>query len=218
VPQAGPRSSGPPSQVAPDAAAKKQEYFVLIDPGHGGADKGATLGSGISEKQVTLAFARELRKQLAERGIASHLLREADTPLSLEQRAEMANQQRPFLYLGIHASTGPKGVRVYAPRAQKPSSPAPAFLDWDAAQFPAMERSAGFARSVTRELQRREIHAVGLTAVLRPLNNVTAPAIGIEIAAPAVDAGTLLTQKVENPIATALATAVAQFRPGGARP
>ncbi len=201
---------------APDV--KQQDYFVIIDPSHGGTDKGAMLGSGVSEKQVTLAFARELRKELTERGIACKLLRETDVPVSLEKRAEFANQQRPFLYLGIHAAAGPSGVRVYAPRVDKPSASAPPFLNWDAAQFPAMERSAAFARTVTRELQRKNIRAAGLSAALRPLNNVTAPAIGIELAAPSADAGTLLTQKVENPIATAVAIAVAQARPAGARP
>ncbi len=198
--------------------AKQQDYFVLIDPSHGGGDKGAVLGSGVTEKHITLAFARELRKELTERGIACRLLREADVPISLEKRAELANQQRPFLYIGIHAATGPSGVRVYTPRVEKPATSAVPFLSWEAAQFPAMERSAAFARSVTRELQRKSVHVAGFSAALRPLNNVAAPAIGIELAAPPADAGTLLTQKVENPIATAVAIAIAQAHPGGAHP
>ena len=190
----------------------------MIDPGHGGSDKGAVLGSGLTEKQVALSFARELRKELVERGVACRLLRESDTLISLEKRAELANQQRPFLYLGIHASSGPGGVRVYAPLVDKSAASAPPFLAWNAAQYPATERSGAFAKSITRELQRRNIHVTGLSATLRPLNNITAPAIGVELAAPPADAGTLLSQKIENPIAAAVAIAITQTHPAGVHP
>jgi len=64
----------------------------MIDPSHGGADKGAIFGSKLVEKDITLRLARELRKELDERGIASRLLRESDIDLSLDRRAEITNE------------------------------------------------------------------------------------------------------------------------------
>ena len=66
----------------------------MIDPSHGGYDKGATFGGKLVEKDITLRLAREVRKELEERGIAARLLRESDIDLSLDRRAEITNEQR----------------------------------------------------------------------------------------------------------------------------
>ncbi len=55
----------------------------MIDPSHGGNDKGANFSGKLMEKDITLRLARELRKELEERGIAARLLRESDIDLSL---------------------------------------------------------------------------------------------------------------------------------------
>jgi N-acetylmuramoyl-L-alanine amidase len=212
------RGLSPSSKAIPEISARKQEYFVMIDPGHGGSDKGSVLGSGVTEKQVTLAFARELRKELAERGIACRLIRDSDVPVSLDKRAEIANEQRPFLYVSIHAAAGPSSIRVYSPYLSKPSSPPGLFVNWNSAQFPVLERSTAVARSVSRELQRKNIRVVGLSAALRPLIHITAPAIAIELAVPSHSAATLLTEKFDNPIATAVAIAINQGHATGGQP
>ncbi|HSK45767.1 MAG TPA: N-acetylmuramoyl-L-alanine amidase, partial [Candidatus Binatia bacterium] len=84
-----------PSSTAPTESRKRTpEFFVMIDPSHGGNDKGATLGGKLAEKDITLRLAREVRKELEERGIAARLLRESDIDLSLDRRAEITNEQR----------------------------------------------------------------------------------------------------------------------------
>jgi len=66
--------------------------IVVIDPGHGGRDPGATGISGNSaEKDLPLALARELRDKLAERGrVRVALTRDRDRYLTLDQRADQA--------------------------------------------------------------------------------------------------------------------------------
>ena len=94
--------------------------IVLIDPGHGGSDPGAPGVSGqIAEKQLTLAFARELRDLLAERGrVRVAMTREDDRALSLEQRAAIARKLGAGLLVSVHMDSAPnplaRGATVYS--------------------------------------------------------------------------------------------------------
>ena len=94
--------------------------IVVIDAGHGGRDPGATGVSGAStEKQLTLALARELRDRLAERGrVRVALTREDDRYLTLDQRAGIARRLGASLYLSLHIDAAPnplaRGATVYS--------------------------------------------------------------------------------------------------------
>jgi len=94
--------------------------IVLIDPGHGGKDPGATGVSGSSrEKDLTLAMARELANLLEERGrVRVALTREEDRYLTLEQRAGIARRLQAGLFLSLHMDSAPnplaKGATVYS--------------------------------------------------------------------------------------------------------
>ena len=94
--------------------------LVLIDPGHGGYDPGATAVSGqVTEKQLTLQFARELRDRLAGNGrVRVALTREDDRYLALEQRAALARSAGASLYLSLHMDSAPnplaRGASVYS--------------------------------------------------------------------------------------------------------
>src|SRR5205807_5498802 len=118
-----PQSTELPVQAQSHAAPV---YFVMIDPSHGGDDKGAFLSDKLDEKELTLAIARKLKAELQEHGIAARLLRDADTTLSLEQRAELTNAQHAGMYVAIHAGVFGREVRVYAPAlTSSPSTTAP---------------------------------------------------------------------------------------------
>jgi len=94
--------------------------IVLIDPGHGGQDPGATAISGdITEKQLTLQFARELRDRLASDGrVKVALTRDDDRYLPLDQRAALARRIGASLYVSIHMDSAPnplaRGATVYS--------------------------------------------------------------------------------------------------------
>jgi len=185
----------------------------MIDPSHGGNDKGATFGGKLVEKDVTLRLARELRKELEERGIASRLLRESDIDLSLDRRAEITNEQHASLYVALHAGRPGKGVRVYAPvltDTQQPS--ASRFMPWESAQLGALGRSQNLARAVSEELKKKGLTVANLGVPLRPLNNIVAPAIAVELTPETDDPQSPENVKRQNTVAAAVAAAIAQVR------
>ena len=206
-------SSATPSPT-PAAVGKPPapEFFVLIDPGHGGDDKGAVLAPRLFEKDLTLSLARVLRKELEERGIAARLLRDSDTTIGLERRAELSNQQHESLYIALHAAEPGRGVHVYTALLPAPQPAVGNFLPWGTAQAAALPRSNAMAGAVTSELQKRDVRTLNLQAFLRPLNNVVAPAIAVEVAADRADPRSFLNPKLQSTVAAAVATGVEQNR------
>jgi N-acetylmuramoyl-L-alanine amidase len=189
------------------------EFFVMIDPSHGGYDKGASFGGKLTEKDITLRLARELRKELEERGIASRLLRDGDIELGLERRAEITNEQHAGIYVALHAGRPGKGVRVYAPFLTDPLLPAAGrFLPWESAQSGALSRSQTAAQAIAGELRKKGLTASALGMPLRPLNNIVAPAIAVELATEGDDTQSLESQKRQNSVAAAIASGIAQVR------
>ena len=67
-------------------------------------------------------------------------------------------------------------------------------------------------KAVISELQRKKLHAIGLNAPLRPLNNIVAPAIAVELASNSGDAGSADSVKMQSAVASSIATAVANSR------
>jgi N-acetylmuramoyl-L-alanine amidase len=197
----------------PESQRRGPEFFVMIDPSHGGNDKGASFGGKLVEKDITLRLARELRKELEERGIATRLLRESDIDLSLERRAEITNEQHAGLYVALHAGRPGKGVRVYASFLTDPQQPlASRFMPWESAQSGALGRSQITARAVSDELRKKGLTVANLAMPVRPLNNLAAPAIAVELTPEIDDPQSLENQKRQNTVAAAVAVAIAQVR------
>jgi N-acetylmuramoyl-L-alanine amidase len=205
----------PAQPGVPSAEGQKRtpEFFVMIDPSHGGGDKGAAFGGKMVEKDITLRLAREVRKELEERGISARLLRESDIDLSLDRRAEITNEQRASVYVALHAGRPGKGVRVYAPALTDTQQPlAGRFLPWENAQSGALSRSQNLAHVVSEELRKKDLTVVTLGMPLRPLNNIVAPAIAVELAPEEGDQQSLESQKRQNSVATAIALGIVQVR------
>jgi N-acetylmuramoyl-L-alanine amidase len=79
---------------------------IVIDPGHGGIDSGATAPNGVEEKAVVLAVARSLSEKL-ERGRRFRVVmtRYDDTFLPLEERVKIARMNGAALFISIHADS-----------------------------------------------------------------------------------------------------------------
>lgn len=78
---------------------------IVVDAGHGGKDPGAIGPTGTFEKDVTLAMAKELKKQLeADLGCEVILTRDRDIFLPLEERTAIANKVGADLFISIHAN------------------------------------------------------------------------------------------------------------------
>lgn len=93
--------------------------LVIIDPGHGGEDRGTKSRTGppISEKSMNLVTAKFLAEALHNRGFRTLLTRHDDTFIPLVERAEFANERRPLLFVSIHfnaaSSTEAQGIEVF---------------------------------------------------------------------------------------------------------
>jgi len=78
---------------------------VVLDPGHGGHDRGAVNKLG-DEKTYTLDVARRLRRILEEQGIRVVMTRDSDIFVPLEQRAKIANAIPDSIFVSIHFNSG----------------------------------------------------------------------------------------------------------------
>ena len=197
---------------APPPALPSRRYFAVVDASHGGDDQGETLSSSLLEKDVTVALARSLRQQLESRGIPTLVLRDSDANLPVDQRAVIANADHAAIYIAVHAASNGHGVRVYTallPFGEDDRGP---FRSWTTAQHASLPLSQSTASAVTSELQKRQIPVRSLTAPLRPLNNVTGPAIAIELAPQGSDVTQLTAPDYQELVTSAVATAIAATR------
>jgi N-acetylmuramoyl-L-alanine amidase len=88
---------------------------VVLDPGHGGNDQGASSSWG-SEKTFTLDVALAARTQLIRAGYRVEMTRTTDAGISLEDRVNFANRFPHAVFVSIHfnSSSGGAGVESYA--------------------------------------------------------------------------------------------------------
>jgi len=92
--------------------------IVVIDPGHGGVDPGATSLSGAYEKNIVLALAHDLKEALEHDGkVTVVLTRDRDIFIPLRERVAIARSANADLFLSLHADivTDPDihGLSVY---------------------------------------------------------------------------------------------------------
>lgn len=108
----------PPVQKTPVKGGQR-DVVIAIDAGHGGEDPGAIGPGGLKEKDVVLAIARELQRQInAEKGFRAELVRTGDYFIPLRKRTDIARQKGADLFVSVHADAAPRttasGASVYA--------------------------------------------------------------------------------------------------------
>ncbi len=205
-------SASPTGGPANPATGMPPSFFAVVDASHGGSERGAALSNQLAEKDVTLSLARLLRRELEARGLATLVLRDGDNTLTVDQRASLTNVAHPVIYICLHASTEGHGVRLYTslmPTGGVNSGP---FLDWDTAQSSFLPASQAAAGGLGSELQRRQIPVRVLIAPLRPLNNIAAVAVAIEVAPPSEATGTLTSNAYQELVAGGIAAGVLVVR------
>ncbi|TKS54281.1 N-acetylmuramoyl-L-alanine amidase [Luteimonas yindakuii] len=117
APQTASVAPVPPLNQAISAAGTRP-LVIAIDAGHGGQDPGAVGPTGQREKDITLAIARELARQVdATPGLKSYLTRDRDQFLPLNRRTQLAREAGADMFISIHADAAPnrnaKGSSVY---------------------------------------------------------------------------------------------------------
>jgi N-acetylmuramoyl-L-alanine amidase len=74
---------------------------VVIDPGHGGSDKGSNW-NGVYEKKLSLDLAKRVQRMLKAKGVPAVLTRTSDNYVSLDERAAIANREQHFIFVSLH--------------------------------------------------------------------------------------------------------------------
>lgn len=110
----------PGARPAPDRLAGA---VVVLDPGHGGADPGASGPTGYTEKEFNLAVALETARLLRAEGAGVILTRDTDIRLGANAtedcgaRSRIANEHRAHVFVSIHANANlnrdVQGTSVY---------------------------------------------------------------------------------------------------------
>jgi N-acetylmuramoyl-L-alanine amidase len=213
--QPQPANATPPPAIAASSSAVTpalQHVFAVVDASHGGDERGAALTDQLPEKDVTLAFARALRAEMMARGLTAQLLRDADTTVTLDQRAGMANSSGAAIYICIHASSEGNGVRLYTALVPSASETAGPLLEWDTAQTSFQGTSQVAEIGVASELKNKQIPVRTFRAPLRPLNNIVTPALAIEISPTTGNVSQLTSPDYEQSVASAVASGVLEIR------
>ena len=93
------------TRIAAQIQAAGGKPIVMIDPGHGGIDRGATV-NGLIEKDLVLDFAKDLAARLEADGRYQPVLtRDDDSFIPLGERVRMARDQKVALFVSIYADT-----------------------------------------------------------------------------------------------------------------
>lgn len=95
----------PIPQQEPKKAWELTGKTIIIDPGHGGKDPGATSYYGFYEKTVNLDVALQITDLLRDKGHRVIMTRDSDVFIELEERAEIANRANADVYISIHADS-----------------------------------------------------------------------------------------------------------------
>lgn len=110
----------------PITTSSQRDVVIAIDAGHGGEDPGAIGHYGLEEKNVTLAVAKALARDIdAHPGVKAFLTRKGDYYVPLRKRVQLAVQAHADLFISIHANSAHeryvKGGAVYMLSEKKAS-------------------------------------------------------------------------------------------------
>jgi N-acetylmuramoyl-L-alanine amidase len=142
--------------------------IIVIDAGHGGVDPGAIGASGIYEKTIALAAARQLAHHLRASGRYQVIMtRDTDLFLRLRQRFAMARHYGADLFLSLHADSmanaSVRGSHVYT--LSKTAS------DSEAAALAVKENTADIIAGLDLAEYSPEVNTILLDLSQRETNN-----------------------------------------------
>lgn len=201
---------------------------ILLDPGHGGGEKGVKLDEAIFEKDLVLQMVRRIRAVLQNRlGVEVLVTRNSDESLSLNERCEMANRLQADLVISLHIGNSNQAaesfsrVYVFKPEvdaleeSQKQNS---LFVTWDQAQLKPLERSRRLAELLQNEINQQlnggDLNVSFRRAPLYFLSCLNMPAVILEIGNSKRPESIKQMQEAnfQDALALAVLTAVDKFR------
>ena len=180
--------------------ANQGRGLVVIDPGHGGPDVGATR-NGVYEKDIVLAISKQLGRMLQQMGYSVMYTRTEDIDLDLEPRVQIAENAGASAFISVHVNSldanasAVNGVETYhSPGASLGKSLAQAVHEQIIASTGANDRGVRSARF-------HVIAKTSMPAILVETGFITNPS----------EASRLVNSAYQDRIAEAIARGVDQF-------
>jgi N-acetylmuramoyl-L-alanine amidase len=168
---AAPQVASAPRAAVPSAQAPRRlegRPVIVLDPGHGGVDPGAIGIGGSHEKEITLAMAREIRRQLEATGkYRVQMTRDQDVFIRLRDRIAVARQYSADLFVSIHADSmgnrETRGASIYTLSENASDS--------EAAALAARENRADIIAGVDLSRESRDVTSILIDLAQRETSN-----------------------------------------------
>ena len=185
--------------------AKKKEpsisnlYKVVIDAGHGGTDVGATR-VGIYEKNITLAIAKMVEKNLQNKNVQTTMTLDRDKTVSLQEGCDISNETSPDVFVSIHVNSSVNDA-IYGVETHwwKQDS-----VEYAKIVHSHLEKNFNKWKTKDRGLFKSQFYVI---------NHTEAPAILVEIGfiSNADEREAIITQKRQSEIAKAITDGVMEY-------
>jgi N-acetylmuramoyl-L-alanine amidase len=198
------------------------QHAILIDPAHGGADKGVTLSKNVHEKAITLAIAKEIKNYFTKtKTIKIYLTRTTDKDLSTSERTQSVTRLRADLFISLHINAGfgkgASGYEVYFPGFAKSASSKGNSKEIvsDMVRNEYLNDSVRFAHIVMKNIEKifpRKNRGLRY-APIPILEGLTIPAVVIELgfATNIQERKKMVNKKVQKSIATAIGKSIKEY-------
>jgi N-acetylmuramoyl-L-alanine amidase len=150
-------SAKKPQVIAAVASAPSAKQVIVLDPGHGGVDYGASSAHADAEKDIVLDFATTLAAKLESQGRYKVVLtRGSDVFIPLEERVQIARDAKAALFVSIHADTimerHVQGATIYTVSERA--------SDTEAARLAEKENQSDAAAGVVGPEEVAEVHDI----------------------------------------------------------
>ena len=161
----------PPTPLPRARPGPRRWRTVAVDAGHGGADPGAIGANGVYEKDLTLPYARALKRALeAVPGYRVVLTRARDEYLPLRRRIAIAREAGADLFVSLHADS----VKNPATRGASAYTLSETASDKEAAALAAKENRSDIIAGVDLNRQNDEVTSILIDLTQRETKNRSA--------------------------------------------
>jgi N-acetylmuramoyl-L-alanine amidase len=202
------------------------KWVLVIDPAHGGKDDGVQLARKVVEKDITLAIATLVKRNLEDaKNVTVRFTRMGDVDVAMTDRVGSAIKAQADLFISIHVNAGfekdASGYELYFPGFKGPEAAKGAPKGESAAIVRDMVRTKHLNEGVRfAQILQKKLDPVfprqdrGLREAPVPiLQNLTIPAVVLEVgfATNPNDRKKLQEESVQAAVAKAIADSVREY-------
>ena len=198
------------------------EHLIVIDPAHGGTEKGARLSDRYLEKDITLNIALSLQEELNRGGnIRVQLTRHTDRYIPISERIRTIRVSHPNLFISLHVNAGfgknATGYEVYFPGFKSTSAGESdtAEILGDMAKNKYLNDSVRLAQTIQKNMEKVfPRKGRGLRdAPIPVLTGLSIPAVVVEIgfATNLEDREKIMDETTQSAIVQALSTSIREY-------